>query len=333
MATWIFWLMLVVIVVLFAVLVIRDSKLRDALKRFFSGIKKKIRVARLRSKIKNENEKIRDLLKKLGEETWRKHVTADFISEEKSSADNLDTEKQGVDAAIEKLNGEIEKNKQAFDEFSKKQDASLKEQDEKRTPLANDLSRLKKELQTREKEVNEREKTIAKLEKKTAAGREKIAEIEKNANLPDEEKKKRKDEIENDIKEATANRDTAQQEMESLGKEKPALEKRIAEIEPVVKELDGKINALKEEKKAEEKKMDEIVAGLKKNRNDSIARQNQLKKELDALFEKIGEKIAKNRVQNSDLAPLYTQIDSLKQTIQDLEKQVELEKVDKNEGE
>lgn len=330
MATWVFWLMLIIIIVLCAVLLIRDSKLREAIKRFFSGIKKKIRVAQLKSKIKNENEKMRELVKKLGEETWRNQAAVELVPGEKNKADNLDAEKKGVDAEIEKLNGEIEKKKQAFDDFSKKQEASIKEQDEKRTPLANELSRLKKELQSKEKDINEREKTIAKLEKKSTTGREKVAEIEKDGNLSDDEKKKKKEEIENAIKESTGSRDTAQQEKESLEKEKPALEKRIAEIEPVVKEFDEKISALKEEEKSEEKKMDENVAVLKKNRNSSLARQSQLQKELEALFEKIGEKVDKNRVENSALAPIYTQIDSLKQTIQELEKQVELEKIDKS---
>jgi chromosome segregation protein len=325
MATWVFWLLIIVIIFLLVVILFRDKGIRGAIKNFFLRLKKKIHVARIKSKINKENEKKIELLRNLGEETWLKRVDVGFALEEMNKVGNLTTEKNSTAAEIEKLNGEIETHTKSLDEFLKKQEALMKEQEEKLAPLEKELSSVKKELHDWEKDVNEKEKLITKIEKKIAANREKIAEIEKDADLSKIEKQQNREEIEKTIKELESSRAQVQQELDPLRREQPGKTNKPGEIEPRVREFEERIKALKEEKKAEEKRVEEIIAGFRSKRNNQVARQTQHQKELDSLFEKIGEKVDRNRVENSDLAAIYAQIDNQNKIIADLEKQIKTE--------
>ena len=158
MASWAFWLLLIIIVFLVVVIFIRDKGIREAVKNLFLRVKKKIHVARIKSKINKENEKKNELLRNLGEEAWRKSVDTGFVIEEKNKVDNLSAEKTSTDAEIERLNGEIETHKKSGDDFSKKQETLIKEQEEKLAPLEKELSRVKKDLHDWEKDLNEKEK-------------------------------------------------------------------------------------------------------------------------------------------------------------------------------
>lgn len=321
------WLLIIIIVGLCAFIVIRDKKMREAVMGLFLRVKKKIRIARIKAKINKENEKKQELIKNLGEETCIKGVDAGFVAAERNKADELAKEKKKIEREIEKRNAEMEKNTKSFEEFEKKQDGLIKEQEEKLEPLEKELSQVKKELHSSQKEIADKEKQKEKFEKKIASQRQKTEEIEKDEDLSKIEKQEKREEIEKTIKEFESSRAAIVQELESSRREKPEKEKKPAELEPRVRAFEEKIKALKEEKKAEEKKVDEMNSGLRTSRNTLISKQSQLKKELDSLFETIGEKINNSRVENSDLLPLYTRIDDVDKTIKELEKQVEKAKL------
>ena len=54
---WAFWLLVIIIVILFTFILIRDRGVREKIKKIFSWIAKKIRMARIRSKINQKKQK------------------------------------------------------------------------------------------------------------------------------------------------------------------------------------------------------------------------------------------------------------------------------------
>jgi len=333
MASWVFWLLIFIIVFLVAVILIRDKGIREAVKNLFLRLKKKIRMARIKSKINKENEKKVEILRNLGEEAWKKGIVADLAFEEKGKVDELTAEKKRTETEIEKRNAEIDTQKKALDAFTKKQETLIKEQEEKLEPLEKEFSRVKKELHDWEKDANEKERQIAKLEKKIAAYRQKIEENENDADLSKIEKQQNREEIEKTIGELENNRSQVQQEAESLRSAQPEKAKKTADLEPRIKEFEERIKTLKEKKKTEEKRLEETIDASRSNRNRQVGQQSELQKKLDSLFEKIGERINKKRVESHDLAALYTQIDNQNKIIKDLEKQIKTDHpMDKADG-
>ncbi|MCK4763815.1 MAG: hypothetical protein KAW12_16555, partial [Candidatus Aminicenantes bacterium] len=125
------WILIFVVIALCTVIIIRDKRIREAILQFFTRIRKKIHVARIKAQINKEKEKKSEILKTLGETAWGKGVDVPTAAEEKSKADALAREKKGVDEEIDRLNAGIEKNKKSFEEFTAKQDAAIKENEEK----------------------------------------------------------------------------------------------------------------------------------------------------------------------------------------------------------
>ncbi len=325
MPKWVFWVLIIIVLFLSAVILSRDKGIRQGIKNIFARLKKKIRVARIKAKINRENEKMRDLLKNLGQETWSKGIAVGGVEEEVQEAKTLQDEKAKMESEIGSLNSEIEKNRKSWEEFNKKQNGFIKDHEKKREPLAAEFNKLKKSLDEWEKELHEKEKLKSRIEKKLSGNQKKIEEIESDEYLSKIEKKEKRTELENAIKELEINLRNLGNEHRSLNERGPQIRSKLGEIEPKVRELDGRIKSLKDEQKSEEKRVDEIIADQRKRRNTLIGQKTLTINRLDALFEKIGKKVNRSRVENTALSGLYAQIDSLNKVIRELESQLSSE--------
>jgi len=322
MANWVFWTLIVVVLGLVIVIITRDKVIREKILGVFALVKKKIRIARLKAQLNKENENLDDLLAKLGEEAWQKGVNNPGISADIEKLTALDNEHTKLDQEVQRLNKQIEDEKSSWDAFHKKQEQLIKEREEKVEPLDKELAAMKKEQSELAKGIGEQKKIQEKLEKKISSREKKKEEVQKDEDLSNIEKEEKIKELDGEL---TDFRKQVQQAVEaeaSIQATGPDLENKISDLQPRVDGFHNEIAGLKEEAATREKAKDQGIEDSRKNRNVLIGDMTLKKKEMAKLFKTMGVKLQANRVDDSSLLPLYSQIDQKRKVITDLEKQI-----------
>ena len=319
---WVFWLMLVFILFLATVILTRDKGIREGIKNIFRRARKKIHEAKIKLKINKEKEKTAVLLKELGEKIWEKEIEISGASDIKEKLKNLQPKEETSTQSLETIEKEIKENKQAHDRFKAKQDAAMKEQEGLKAPETEALNRLKKELSEIEKSTGEKARLKSKDEKKVTAYKKKIAEIQDDDDLSKIEKKMKSEELERDINGLNREIDQLTRELAPLYEKKGNPGKEIRRIKPKIVKYEEEIKRLKEEQKSRHKENDTKNREQLKTKGDLLGKKNQLKRQKEALFGKLGKTADSHRVENNELAGLYSQIDRVEKTIKELERQM-----------
>ena len=138
--SWLFWVLLLVVVALVAGLLIRDKALRDKVAAGLNNLKKKWIRARLRGKIKKGQRTLDEALKRLGQAAWtaghRPEASAEAVRELSVLHETIQAKKD----EIAKIEAEAAETKQLQAEFSKSQKARIDKQVEAAQPHRDELS-------------------------------------------------------------------------------------------------------------------------------------------------------------------------------------------------
>jgi len=139
---WIFWLLLCVILLLLAVIFLRDKDLRRKMSAFLSGTRRRMLRLRLQSRLNREKEKKTALWKELGKRAWSEDVTAESVAEECRKLAALEEEVHDHQMAWHEIYSRIETIGREHEQKAERFRAAIRDQDEARKPSESERRRL-----------------------------------------------------------------------------------------------------------------------------------------------------------------------------------------------
>ena len=104
---WIFWLLLCVILLLVTFIFLRDKDLRQRLNAFFFRTKIKFVKMRLQAKIRREKREKVELLKTMGQKTWKENIFPEKGEKMREELNKLEKERKNITGALEEVNSKI----------------------------------------------------------------------------------------------------------------------------------------------------------------------------------------------------------------------------------
>ncbi len=212
---WIFWLLLCAIALLLFFIFLRDKALRMRLSSFLAGARRRSVLIQLRFKIKKENNKKVQLLKKLGAMAWDEDITVDGCGHIRAELEALFEKKSACQADWKKAFGEVERlhkkledcirahqekvkavraQKQPFDELMKRkngEEKALKKVGKDRE-IERQVDEVRREKDVIQKSIDEYEDRINEIEAEAKTQRR---EIEKETRYWARRKEKIQDRI------------------------------------------------------------------------------------------------------------------------------------------
>ncbi|MEN8222070.1 MAG: hypothetical protein ABFR36_02320 [Acidobacteriota bacterium] len=315
-------ILILIIVALVTILLIRDKKIREKVKGFFTSIGRKIKNARIKSKIENEEKEVAELITRLGEKGFENGLFPDNSEE---LIEGIRKEKGIIDQfekALAENEKKIEKLKSEHEIFKSLKKSEIEKEEKVKDPVGKkykDVSRLVSDLK---KESEENEKKITKIAKGIEKAEAEIDRLSKDELLDPEERAGRKEreektlvELNKELSERTIRETAIPGELSSLEKEEADLKLKLDIFE---KNLDKLKNELKETEKNHDEKISELV----KEKGHFTAEKTKSSNTLKGSFEKLGNIFDKERPENNDLSVIFIDIDRARERIKNLQSQI-----------
>lgn len=320
---WSFWLLLCIILFLITFIFLRNKSLRQRLNLFFSRAKRKFVKIRLQSRLKKEKLRKEELLKELGKETWKEGIS---IEESKKIDKELKRLEESVsasqkelgemDSKMEMVNDQIEKTSQKHKDQVKEKEAEAKPYREIMTETKEKEKLIELDLIQKQKDIEDSERSLV------TAGKE-AREIEENSKLSGEEKKTKKKESKEKRKNLEKKKEKIQKELGCLREERPVLEKEIKKLQRVINDCERAIKKIDKEKKEQIRKFQKEIKELGKNKAKVQKKIKEFETQKEPLFGTLGSIINENRVERKKLTLLYSQIDRVDKSIQQIERNIQ----------
>jgi len=316
-------ILILIIIALVAVLLIRDRKIRNKVKGFFSLIGIKIKNARVKSKIEKEEKEVSELIIKLGDKGFENRIypenTEELIEEIKKEKEIIDK----FEKALVENEKKIENLKSEHEIFVSLKKSEIEKEEKVKDPVEKkykDVSRLVSDLK---KESDENEKKIIKIGKGIEKSEEEIDRLSKDELLdPDERAGRREreqktlEELKKELSERTMRETAIPGELSSLEKEESDLKLKLNIFEKSLEKL-------QDELKETEKKYDEKISELVKKKGHFTGEQTKSSNILKGIYEKLGKVFDKVRLENNDLSVIYIDIDRARERIKNLQSQLQ----------
>ncbi|MCK4944387.1 MAG: hypothetical protein KAS65_12465 [Candidatus Aminicenantes bacterium] len=316
---WVFWLLLAIIVVLLIFILVRDKRARGKIRAFFSWIGSKIRMARIKSKINRKTQEKMKVIARLGQLAWDNQIDLVEIGSETREIKKLKEDLVLINNDIHKLDSELEKHLTRTEAIKKDHDTGISLLEEKKKPLALHHKKLLRQIDSIGNKIKENDKLKTKLARNI---RHQIQEMEKTGKdgyLSKIEKDLKLKEYEKKIEVLKQKEPRFQSIQNTAEVEKQNIRGQITELNVKIDEMESQINGLKKEFSEQNKKDEEVIENLQKNRKALSIKKIGIEKQLTVLFEKTGEKLNQNRPDRAELKEIYSRIDLIDQSIQELE--------------
>ena len=322
---WIFWLMLCVILLLLAVIFLRDKDLRKKLNLFFMGFKKKIKKIRLQQMLKRERQKIKKTLFELGRKAWSQNIkvpSSESISKKILSLEDqigeLEEEKKESISKIEELNKD-------FERFKKKQEENEEEIKNKTAPKLQDIQDIQRKEKEIESEITQKHFVMEEAAKKITLSKKELFELENNTEMNKEEKNSKTKNLEDNIKEWQEKKNNTDSQIKELVKEKTSLEDKAKQLTKEIDKQNQKIKDSEAHGKQEAKKFQKEIKEWEKTRDKKAEMIKSLEEEKIPFFKSLGRLANEDRLKDEMLSLYYSKIDRSEKRIKNLEKQIEEE--------
>lgn len=322
---WIFWLMLCVILLLLAFIFLRDKDMRRRLDSFFVGFRKKIKKARLQQILKREQRRVENTVYELGKKAWShdvkaadsESITKKIIDIEDKIAELMKEKKESI-SEIKTLNNDLQELKE--------------KQDQKSQQIKDEISSKKQELQTfqtKEKEteniITQKHFVIEENAKKITQAKKELLDLESSEKLNKDEIKAKRADLEESIEKWEKKKETSDEQIKNLVKEKTDIEKRTKKLKKEIENLNQQIKDIEHYKKQEIKKFQKEIREWEKTRDKTIEKINKGEEEKTPFFKSLGKLADKQRIRHKELSIFYSKIDRSEKRIKNLEKRIELE--------
>jgi hypothetical protein len=320
---WIIWLLLCVILLLLAIIFLRDKDLRRRMSAFLSGTRRRMVRLRLQAKLNREKEKKASLWKELGRRAWSEDVAAGCVAEECRKLGVLEKEMHDHQMAWHEIYSRIEALSRGHQQTTARFRAAIREQEDLRKPvdeekraLASRKSEILDAIGGAAWEIDSAEGQIKALDREARS-------IEGNAKLTDIEKASRLNKIQEKAASLAGRVRSLQQRVPLLHEERQDLERRQAAAEARVAVFNRRIAEIEEEQRTSDRVHERELREWLRNKErvqDKIVEAQRL---MEPLFAAMGRSLDEARVENDELAGLYFQIDAVNRTTRDLQARIE----------
>lgn len=319
---WIFWMMLLLIIFLIAVILIRDKGIREGLKQLFSLMGKRFQHTKAKLALQKEKEKMAALLLELGKkvaETNRyppgSETIQTHLKDYRQKENQLDKETETLLLEIKQLN-------HSFEQFNQTQINSLEEQENLKAPLVEQVSQLKKERTLMEKETGNKEKLKIKHEKKIVHHQERLTEIAADPSLSKVEKQNQTRELKTVVTDLEQQVENLNHVLEPLYEKRGNPAQRMQRLTPRILEYDRQIKQIKDERKRREKEFDAQNKAMQKQKENLLTSKKRLLEQAEIQFKKLGEAANENRYDDPRLSIFHTRLDQVKAALKRLQRQL-----------
>jgi predicted nucleic acid-binding Zn-ribbon protein len=319
---WTLWLFLCVVLLLLAVIFLRDKNLRRRLSSFLSGARRRMVQLRLQTKLRREREKKRALWKELGRRAWSEDIASECISSECERLAGLEEEMRllqmtwhEIFSKIEALGKEHEEETNRFRSLIKEQEEARKPHGEERKTLSARESEILDAIGGTAWEVDSAEGQLRSIDKEVRAVEDhpKIADSEKATRLVQAQEKAAA------LAEKIAG---LQAKLPILHEERQALEDRQAECEGRIDVFNQRIDEIEEEQRETNRIHEREIRDWMRKKQRAQDKIIELQRLMEPLYESMGQALDEARVVENNLAVVYFQIDAVNQNIRDLEERI-----------
>ncbi len=330
MKLWVFWLQLGIILVLASFIIIRDKNVKNFFKNIFSWAKKKIRIAKIKSKINNLIDNKNTLIPRLAEIFWGLGIKDSIGSEIIKELDFIDNKNKNLLKTLNITETHIT-------EIKKDKEKNLTEKNNEINAIKNENSPIEIELKKLEKIFDSTDKTIRDNKKL-------IQKIENNININNKEKNK----IINDppgyktenektliMTKLDKKNKSLQGELDSITKKNnelraknPSSKNKLDELRAKNSSFNLQLNSLKENILTIKKQYSDENNRLELKKKGLESELKDIIKEKNIQLKNLGYKLIERRTEHTATKDIYSQIDNIAKSIIILKKK--LIKIDKS---
>jgi chromosome segregation ATPase len=318
------------IVGLVVLVLVRDKGIRAGITGMFDWVRRKIRVAKIKAQIQKENQRKEELVKKLGETVWKSGAEAPFIDAQLQEARTLSAQETEAAKKAEALDAEMEKGRQEWDEAKTQAESHIDGLEAELKPVEEQFKNFEKEMSGIEKEIKNHQKTLDKGEKDIRKAREYMEMVEADPGLSNIEKGQKREESERRVKSFESEMEASREALKSLDTRSEELKENNSGLEPQIKDLEARVAEAKEQLKTKKDQWEEALKGLEESHRSLNVKLVGIRKELDILFQKIGQLALETRVAHPDLAPVYVEIDGVDLALAKLQGRLKVNQSDSN---
>ncbi|MDH4198145.1 MAG: hypothetical protein OEW05_12090 [Candidatus Aminicenantes bacterium] len=321
--TWLFYLLLCVILFLVVFIFLRDKDLRRRISAFLSSAKRKMIRVRLQARVKREKERKVLLWNELGKTAWSEDVPLESASDIREKLASVEEERHARQVEWQDLYSRIESLNHVHQEARTRHAALLDALAAERRPHADRHQEVEERLLALAREAEQAPEKLTAAEYEIRATEEEMRAAVDDRTLGDAERTARHEKGRERIRALRASQEELRARAPDLETERAAL---AAEESRLRLQLDENA-ARREQALADWQKRDGLfqteMRGLEKARDRVQGRLVELKSMSEPLFEGFGKALDEARPEHELLALLYFQIDGVERRIQELAARIE----------
>ena len=317
--TWLFWVLLLVVVALIAGLLVRDKALRNKIAAVLKKLQKKWTRARLRGKIKKGKRALDEALQRLGQTAWNAGHRPEASTEAIKELDMLHETIRAKNDEIAKIEVEAARTKQDQADFLQSQKAGIDKQVEAARPHREELSGRQARLKELDLALGDAEKTVTSAETEIRTSEKELAGIEADATIEAGQKQARRAELRSKIGALIQKKADSADRMAPLRAEKASIVEAAAKIQAIIDGYDKAITGLGNEQSEKVRTSEALLAEMDKKKSGLKAEIDEIEKKKQPHWAALGKKLNENRVDDPALASIYAEIDGINRTIRENE--------------
>lgn len=321
--TWLFYLLICVILFLLFFIFLRDKDLRRRISAFLSSAKRKMIRIRLQARLKKEKEQKVLLWNELGKTAWSEDIPLESAADIRQKLAVLEEERHARQVEWQDLYSRIESLSRVHREARTRHVALLDALAAERRPHADRHQEVGERLQALAREAEQAPEKLTAAEYEIRATEEEMRAAVDDRSLGDAERTARHEKGRERIRALRASQEELRARAPDLETERAAL---AAEESKLRLQLDENA-ARREQALADWQKRESLfqteMSGLEKARERVQSRLVELKRLSEPLFEAFGKVLDEARPEHELLALLYFQIDGIEHRIQEFTARIE----------
>lgn len=317
--SWLFWVLLLVVVALIAGLLIRDKALRNKIAAGLKKLKKKWIRARLRGKIKRGQRALDEAVQRLGQAAWKAGHRPEASTEAVRELDVLHETIRAKNDEIEKIEAEASGTKQVQADFLQSQKARIDKQVEAARPHREELSGRQARFKELELALGDAEKTVTGAETEIRAAEKELAGIGADAAIEVGRKEACRAETRNKIGALIQKKADSEDLVAGLRAEKASIMEAAAKVQAILDGYDKAIMGLGDELGEKMRTSEALVAEMDKKKSGLKAEIDETEKKKRTHWVALGKRLNEKRVDDPALASIYAEIDRIDKTIRENE--------------
>jgi len=321
--TWLFYLLICVILFLVLFIFLRDKDLRRRLSAFLSSAKRKMIRLRLQARLKKEKERKALLWNELGKTAWSEDIPLDSAADIRRKLAAVEEERQARQLEWQDLYSRIEALNRVHQEARTRHTDLLEALAAERRPPADRHQAVEARLQALAREAEQRPERLTAAEYEIRATEGEMRSAVDDRKLSDAERTAQHEKGRAHIRDLLA----LQEELRARGPNLEAERAALAAEESALRLRLDENAARREQALADWQKREGLfqteMHGLEKARDGVQNRLVELKRLSEPLFESFGKAVDEARPEHETLALHYFQIDGVERRIQELASRIE----------